>query len=121
MSTPPAPAIALTGTDPGPGQRVPGPATAAPHKAHLSTDGEEKSGEFRVTVEVQRGQNAQTVALLEGGREVARRDVVDATPAAQSTTFDLTGVEPGKHVYTAVLTHQHGTSTTRPLTVVVKG
>ena len=65
------------------------------------------------------GQNAQTVTLLENGVAIATRDLVDATPNAQSAAFQIAGKRNGTYVYTAVLTNQHGSTTTAPLTVKV--
>lgn len=59
------------------------------------------------------------MTLLENGVEVARRDLVDATPSAQSAAFQVAGGSNGTYVYTAVLANQHGSTTTAPLTVVV--
>jgi hypothetical protein len=59
------------------------------------------------------------VTLLEDGREIARRDVVDASPLRQVTELAVEGADAGRHVHTAVLTNQHGSTSTRRLTVVV--
>ncbi|MFC4616667.1 GDSL-type esterase/lipase family protein [Cellulomonas algicola] len=119
MTTPPAPRLALTGADPGPGERVPGPATGAPARGALSSDNWDDDGTYTVALNVWWGQNAHTVTLLENGVEIARRDLVDATPTAQSAAFQVAGRGNGTYVYTAVLTNQHGSTTTAPLTVVV--
>ncbi|MFC0712711.1 rhamnogalacturonan lyase family protein [Cellulomonas biazotea] len=119
MTTPPAPSLLLTGADPGPAERVPGPATAAPARGALSSDSWDGDGAYTVAVNVWWGQNAHTVTLLENGVEVARRDFVDVTPSAQSAAFQVDGRRNGTYVYTAVLTNQHGSTTTAPLTVVV--
>ncbi len=119
MTAPPAPSIAYTGAEPGPGERVPGPATAAPVRGALSHDNWDGDGDYRVVLNVWWGQNAQRVELLENGSPVAARDLVDATPSAQQVAFDLDGRANGRYVYTAVLTNQHGSTTTAPVTVVV--
>ena len=59
------------------------------------------------------------MTLLENGVEIATRDLVDATPAAQSAAFQIAGKRNGTYVYTAVLTNQHGSTTTAALTVKV--
>nr|WP_082495208.1 SGNH/GDSL hydrolase family protein [Cellulomonas sp. Leaf334] len=119
MSTPPSPSIVYTGAAPGPDERVPGPATAKPAKGVLSSDNWDKDSSYTVALNLWWGQNAQSVTLLENGVEVATRDLVDATPAAQSAAFQLTGKRNGTYVYTAVLTNQHGSTTTSALTVTV--
>ncbi|GIG27850.1 hypothetical protein Cma02nite_04500 [Cellulomonas marina] len=121
METPAPPRLAFTADAPA-AERVPGPATRAPAVAKLSHDNAaDQDGSYTVTVDVGRGgQNAQTVVLLEDGREVARRDVVDATPAAQVVRFALTGRSKGDHVYTAVLSNRHGSTTSKAVTVKVK-
>ncbi|WP_421743165.1 fibronectin type III domain-containing protein [Cellulomonas sp.] len=119
MATPAAPSIVYTGPSTGPGERVPGPATAKPAKAVLSSDNWDNDSSFTVAANLWWGQNAQTVTLLENGVAVATRDLVDATPAAQSEAFQLAGKPNGTYVYTAVLTNQHGSTTTAPLTVKV--
>ncbi|WP_456846511.1 rhamnogalacturonan lyase family protein [Cellulomonas sp. P5_C6] len=119
MSTPPAPSIVYTGAATGPDERVPGPATAKPGAGVLSSDNWDNDSSYTVTMNLWWGQNAQTVTLLENGVEVATRDLVDATPNAQSAAFQLAGKPNGTYVYTAVLTNQHGKTTTAPLTVRV--
>ena len=119
MATPAAPSIVYTGPSTGPGERVPGPATAKPGKAVLSSDNWDNDSSFTVAANLWWGQNAQTVTLLENGVAVATRDLVDATPSAQSAAFQVAGKPNGTYVYTAVLTNQHGSTTTAPLTVKV--
>ena len=119
MATPAAPSIVYTGAATGPDERVPGPATAKPAKGVLSSDNWDNDSSYTVAVNLWWGQNAQTVTLLENGVAIATRDLVDATPAAQSAAFQIAGKRNGTYVYTAVLTNQHGSTTTAPLTVKV--
>ena len=118
MTTPPAPSIAYTQ----PllmGDRVPGPATAAPGKGVLSSDNWDGDGTFKVSMNLWWGQNAQSVTFYENGVALATQDLVDATPNAQSAALQVAGRTNGTYVYTAVLTNQHGSTTTSPLTVTV--
>ena len=119
MATPAAPSIVYTGAATGPDERVPGPATAKPAKGVLSSDNWDNDSSYTVAVNLWWGQNAQTVTLLENGVAIATRDLVDATPTAQSAAFQIAGKRNGTYVYTAVLTNQHGSTTTAPLTVKV--
>jgi fibronectin type 3 domain-containing protein/lysophospholipase L1-like esterase len=119
MTTPPAPPIVYTGPATGPGERVPGPAVSAPARGVLSSDNWDGDSAYTVAMNLWWGQNAQSVMLLENGVPVTSRDLVDSTPAAQSAAFQLDGRANGTYVYTAVLTNQHGSTTTAPLTVRV--
>ncbi len=119
MEQPAAPSIVYTGPATGPGEKVPGPATGKPGKAVLSSDNWDADSSYTVTMNLWWGQNAQSVTLLEDGVEVATRDLVDATPDAQSASFQIAGKHNGTYVYTAVLTNQHGSTTTAPLKVKV--
>jgi len=96
-----------------------GPATAAPGTAVLSHDNWDGDGSYTVVANLWWGQNARSVRLLEGGVEVGTRDLVDATPSAQSASFDVTGKRDGAYVYTVELTNRFGTTTSAPLTVQV--
>jgi fibronectin type 3 domain-containing protein len=118
MTTPPAPSIAYTQPLPV-GDRVPGPATAAPGTGVLSSDNWDGDGSFQVSMNMWWGQNAQSVTFYENGVALATQDLVDATPGAQSAALQVAGRANGTYVYTAVLTNARGSSTTRALTVTV--
>lgn len=49
---PPAPRLALTGADPGPGERVPGPLTGAPARGALSSGNWDGDGTYTVALNV---------------------------------------------------------------------
>ncbi|WP_337062834.1 rhamnogalacturonan lyase family protein [Kineococcus sp. G2] len=120
MSTPAAPDLRYTSAAPV-GERVPGPATAAPEVAKLSDDANpDHDGDYTIGVDVRKGQNAETVVLLENGTEVARRDVPERTPQAQHVEFHVTGKAPGTYTYTAVLTNRFGSTTSKQVKVKVK-
>ncbi|TNU76033.1 G-D-S-L family lipolytic protein [Miniimonas arenae] len=106
---------ALTVTAP----RVPGPATAAPARGVLSSDNWDGDGDFALTMTMWWGQNAWSVDLFQDGVLVASKDLTDATPSAQQATFPIAGLRNGTYVFTAVLSNQHGQTTTAPLTVQV--
>ncbi len=118
MTTPPAPSIAYTSPLPV-GERVPGPATAAPGKGVLSSDNWDGDGTFTVSMNLWWGQNAQSVTFYENGEPIATQDLVDETPSAQKASVQVAGLANGTYVYTAVLTNQHGSTTTSKLTVTV--
>ncbi|SDE16838.1 rhamnogalacturonan lyase [Auraticoccus monumenti] len=109
MTPPPAPSIAYTGADPGPGERVDGPATAAPATPQVRATA--RSGDdVTLTVTVPRGQNAQVVRVHEDGELLRTVDVVDATPARQQLVVELPDRPAGTHTYRVELENQHGTS-----------
>ncbi|PPK97767.1 fibronectin type 3 domain-containing protein [Kineococcus xinjiangensis] len=119
MTTPAAPRIAYTGAPAEPAPRVDGPATAAPGRADLSDDNWDKDGTFLVTMNLWHGQNAQSVTFLENGRPIATQELVDATPGAQTAAVQIAGLPNGTYEYTAVLTNQHGSTTSKKVTVKV--
>ncbi|MCM0641218.1 endo-1,4-beta-xylanase [Cellulomonas wangsupingiae] len=97
----------------------PGPATGVPAKPLLSHDNWDGDGSFTVRSSVWWGQNAHTLTLLENGTPIATQRVVDATPGAQTATFEVTGRANGSYSYEVVATNQHGETTSRPLVVRV--
>ncbi|GII98344.1 fibronectin type 3 domain-containing protein [Sediminihabitans luteus] len=118
MATPAAPSIAYT-TAATPGERVDGPATAAPGQGVLSSDNWDGDGDFTVSMNMWWGQNAQSVTFFENGEEVQSTELPDLSPTAQVEALKVSGKKNGTYVYTAELTNQHGTTTTRELTVNV--
>ncbi|WP_298459105.1 fibronectin type III domain-containing protein [uncultured Cellulomonas sp.] len=123
MQAPSAPSIAYTGEDTGPGQRVDGPATAAPRAGHLSIDDPRGSsdGTFTLTVRIPDGQNASSVTWTVDGEVIGSEELVDRTPAEQVATIDVTGLAPGWHDLGCELGNQHGTTDCKPIKVRVKG
>ena len=120
MHTPPAPDLAYTRTAVS-GERVPGPATAAPEVANLSDDNNpDHDGDYTISVDVKKGQNAETVVLNEDGVEVAHREVPDRTPQAQAVEFRITGKPSGTYTYNAVLTNRFGRTQSKQVKVLVK-
>lgn len=119
MAAPAAPRLALT-TPETPGERVPGPATAAPGRMVLRGVDPDGDGTYTVSADLWWGQNGHTVTLLEDGVPVATRDLVDVTPKAQHAAFVASGKANGTYEYTVVLTNQHGSTTSKALTVKVK-
>lgn len=119
MATPPAPSIGYT-TPVVPGERVDGPATDVPGRATLSHDDHDRDGTFTLTMDLWWGQNAQQVTFFENGTAIGTQELVDRTPEAQRAQLEITGRPDGDYVYTAELTNQHGSSTTRPITVRVR-
>ena len=99
--------------------RVPGPATGAPAAGVLSHNNWDGDGDFDVTFNMWWGQNGWSVDLYENGALLASKELRDATPSAQSASFSVTGRVNGSYAYTAVLTNQHGQTTTAVLNVPV--
>jgi len=96
-------------------------ATAAPEVAHLSDDNDpDHDGDYTVSVDVKKGQNAETVVLNEDGVEVAHREVRDRTPQAQHVEFRITGKPSGTYTYNAVLTNRFGRTQSKQVKVLVK-
>lgn len=109
MAQPPAPSIAYTGADSGPGERVDGPATAAPATPRVRATARD-GDDVTLTVTVTKGQNAQVVRVYEDGELLRTVDVVDATPARQQLEVELPDRPAGTHTYRVELENQHGTS-----------
>ncbi len=110
MTMPAAPSIAYTGEDPGVGERVDGPATAAPEKPQVRATARGSDDDVTLTVTVNKGQNAQVVRVYEDGELLRTVDVVDATPTRQQLVVELPDRPAGTHTYRVELENQHGTS-----------
>ncbi|MBO0901336.1 endo-1,4-beta-xylanase [Cellulomonas sp. zg-ZUI222] len=98
---------------------APGPATGVPTAPVLSHDNWDKDGTFTVLSSMWWGQNAHTLTLRENGVDIATKRVVDATPGAQIVPFEVTGRVDGTYRYEVVATNQHGSTTSRAITVKV--
>ncbi|GAA4768472.1 rhamnogalacturonan lyase family protein [Microbacterium gilvum] len=122
METPAAPRAAYT-TEAAAAEVVPGPATAAPAKGVLSTTSGWayglKDGNYTVTMDLWHGQNAHTIRLYENGELLTESFLADASPAAQTFSFDVTGRVNGTYEYTCELVNQHGTTPCKPVIVKV--
>ncbi len=97
----------------------PGPATGVPTAPVLSHDNWDGDGTFTVLSSMWWGQNAHTLTLRENGVEIATKRVVDATPGGQIVPFEVTGRVDGTYRYEVVATNQHGSTTSRAVTVKV--
>ncbi|WP_240644109.1 fibronectin type III domain-containing protein [Antribacter gilvus] len=119
METPPAPRLALT-TAQTPGERVPGPATAAPGEVRVRVD-DVQGGTVKLEATIkQGGDNAQTMSVLVDGTLVDTRELVDATPHEQRARFVVQGLAKGDHVIVVVAANQHGETSSKPVTVRVR-
>ncbi|SIT89757.1 Ig-like domain-containing protein [Microbacterium sp. RU33B] len=77
-------------------------------------------GDFTLSMNMWWGQNATSVRLYEGDTLIGEKTLRDATPAAQSASFPITGKPNGTYVYRAELVNPHGVTSSTPLTVTVK-
>ncbi|MFC8598711.1 fibronectin type III domain-containing protein [Isoptericola sp. NPDC057191] len=125
MDTPAAPRLAFT-TDAPAAERVPGPATAEPGTPTVTIDASQRvallrgAGTATFHVSLGRGQNGESVTLLQDGDVVAEQELVDATPARQRADLTVEGITAGKHRYVAVLTNRFGETRSQPLTLVAR-
>lgn len=93
---------------------------AAPAKAVLKADNRDGDGDLTVTASIWWGTNAEAYVLYRDGVEVDRQALTPATPQAQHASTKVTGLAPGTYVFTAELSNAAGTTTTAPVTVVVR-
>ncbi|GGL86779.1 exo-alpha-sialidase [Glutamicibacter protophormiae] len=98
-------------------------ATVKPGKAVLSDDNGHdtglKDGDFTVTMNLWSGSNASQFILLEDGREIARKNLVPASPAAQQARVGIEGRKNGTYEYQGVLVNAAGSTKTAVLKVKV--
>lgn len=98
-------------------------ATGAPGKPVLSDnngyDTGLRDGDYTVTMNLWWGNNGTTVKLYENGALIATKELADASPSAQSVSFDITGKTNGTYVYTCELSNAFGTTVSDPHTVTV--
>jgi regulation of enolase protein 1 (concanavalin A-like superfamily) len=93
---------------------------AEPAQPVLSSDNWDRDGSYRVTADLWWGTNATSWRLLEDGVEVARGELVAATPAAQRVDVDLTGRSAGTHEYVVEFANAAGVTLSAPHTVEVR-
>ena len=98
-------------------------ATGAPGKPELSSDSGHaaglKDGNYSVTMNMWWGNNGSRFKLYENGVLIADRKLTDASPAAQSVKTSVTGKANGTYTYTCELINGFGTTTCKPLAVVI--
>lgn len=99
-------------------------ATAPPATGVLSDDNGWdtglRDGDFTVSMDLWWGQNARTMRLYENGVLLDTVGLTMDTPSQQHVAVPVAGRPNGTYVYTAELVNSQGTTTTAPLTVVVR-
>ncbi|WP_132517277.1 carboxypeptidase regulatory-like domain-containing protein [Nonomuraea diastatica] len=94
-------------------------ATKPPARGTLAATGPWKRGTYDVTMNLWYGVSASVFILYENGKEIARRDLIPRTPAAQQATVPVTGRINGTYVYTGELLNQAGRTATTSVKVAV--
>lgn len=79
-----------------------------------------KDGDYTITVNLWWGNNGTLFKLYENGVLIKEVPLADQSPSAQSVQIDISGKQNGTYVYTGELINSLGTTTSTPLTVVVK-
>ncbi|WP_157000904.1 discoidin domain-containing protein [Agromyces laixinhei] len=77
-------------------------------------------GDYIITYNMWWGENTRRIILREGDVVIAEKTLSRNTPNVQSASFPISGKANGNYVYTAELINSSGTSTTQPVTVVVR-
>ncbi|MGW4796409.1 exo-alpha-sialidase [Nonomuraea sp. NPDC004297] len=76
-------------------------------------------GDYRVTMNLWRGENGSSFRLYENGEPIAARDLAHGGTAPQSVTIPVTGRTNGSYVYTGELVNSKGVTATTSVTVKV--
>ena len=94
------------------------PATAA-LSSNNGWDTGLSDGDYRITMNLWWGSNANRFQLYENGRLIAQKYLDIATPTAQTAYVDVSGRPNGTYEYVGVLVNPYGQTSTKPLTVKV--
>jgi hypothetical protein len=92
---------------------------ANPGTPGVSDDGYDGQADTTVTTNMWWGTNATTYTLYVDGAAADQQQLSAKTPGAQKMTSALKGLTPGEHQIVAVLTNQFGSTSSRPLTLLV--
>lgn len=99
------------------------PAEGAPGQPVLSDDNGHdtglRDGNYTVTMNMWWGNNGTELKLYENDALIGTLDLTDASPSAQSHSFDFSGKKNGTYTYIAELINAEGTAKSQPLVVVV--
>lgn len=93
---------------------------AAPARAVLSDDNRDGDGSFTVTTTLWWGTNATHYALYRDGELIDEQDLTAATPQRQTVRTVVTGLEPGRYAFVAVLSNAAGSTSAAERVVTVR-
>jgi hypothetical protein len=94
-------------------------AVTVPAKAELSASNGPRDGNFKITMNLEQGENASLFKLYENGVLVSTRWLTPSSPNPQSTSVDISGLRSGVYQYVGVLVNSKGQSSTKPVKVTV--
>ncbi|KQM82131.1 DUF1349 domain-containing protein [Agromyces sp. Leaf222] len=94
---------------------------AAPARPVLRNVDWDADGDLTLEANLWWGTNASSWELLQDGTSVAIGTLTPSTPAAQRVEIPIEGLEPGTHTFEIVFSNPGGSTTSKPVTVTVKG